>query len=377
MGGLLFSNPGPKGEPPLKTPRFPPEIYNKLRDKYIEELKNYYEIVEALTEVPGKADFGDIDLIAEGPKFPFTSDQLAAQLRAARHTVNGRLASFAVARPDAEGLYVQLDVDVCPNGFIQWEKFHKSYGDLWQILGTIIRDVGLTASDTGLHVRIPELENVKGWKGARMILTKDPIETMRFFGLDAEKYYAGFMSVEDIYRWCASCRFYSTVRFRDRKVTADDRRRTNTRKMYRDFVEEWVPFHPDAGLQQRPGTRQQILQEALVRFGKVAEYDKIMEAQTLAEAEAALWSRIAALLPFAGNAKNLTMRALKRWTCFIDGKPVIRAVPVVAYENLPLWVSLFPAAEIDNILEWVSSHWGMVKSLEKRRVSVDKASQRY
>ena len=375
MGGLVFSNPGPRGEPSLKTPRLSPEIYTQLRNKYVEELKKYYASAIALKEVPGKADFGDIDLLVEQPKSSFTADQLAGWLGAARYTVNGRLTSFAVAHPDADGLHAQLDVEVCPEGFIQWETFQNSYGDLWQILGVIIRDIGLTASDKGLHVRIPELEQVSR-KGARMFLTTDPTETMQFLGLDAEKYNAGFTSIEDIYTWCAGCRFFNPLFYYDQPMSANDRRRKITRKMYRDFIDVWVPAHPRAGSKHRLWAREDILEDAIQTFNKSTEYDAIMKTQQLAQAEKELWSRIAAIIPFTGDAMSLVMRALKRWTDFSDAKPFIRAFPIVEYQSLPLWVSCFPAEEKECVLEWVQSHWERVRSLEKRRISLGKAAHK-
>ena len=375
MGGLAFSNPGPRGEPALKTPRLSLKVYLQLRDRYIEKLKAYYKLVIALAEVPGKVDFGDVDIIVEQPKISFTTDQLAKWLDAARYTSNGPLSSFAVPLSDSDDLFAQLDVDTCPEGFIRWENFHNSYGDLWQILGVVIRDNGLTASDKGLHVRIPELEQVSR-KGARMFLTKDPTETMHFLGLDALKYEAGFANMEDIYSWCAGCKFFNPTRFQDRSMTADDRRRLSLRSMYRDFAENWVPKHPEIGLHSRSWTREETLEEAIRTFDKSSEYSSIMRAQQAAQAEKDLWSRMAAVISETGDAINLVMRGLKRWTGFSEGKPFIRDSPIVEYQSLPPWVSLFPADEVDYIMEWVDSNQQRIKLLEKRRVSAGKAARK-
>lgn len=375
MGGLVFSNPGPTGEPALKTPRLSPKIYVQLRDKYVEELKRYFSSAIALAEVPGKVDFGDVDIIVEQPKTSFTADQLAKWLGAARYRVNGPLSSFAVPLPDTDDLFAQIDVETCPEGFIQWEIFHNSFGDLWQILGSIIRDNGLTASDKGLHVRIPELEQVSR-KGSRMFLTKDPTETMQLLGLDINKYKAGFANLEDIYSWCAACKFFHPGRFQDRLISADERRRRSTRKMYRDFAENWVPQHPEIGLERRSWTREETLAEALQTFGKNNEYAAIMKAQRSAQAEEKLWSRIAAVIPETGDAMNLVMRGLRRWTGFSDGKPFVRASPVIEYQSLSPWVSFFSADELNDIVEWVKSNWQKIKLLEKRRVSASKAARK-
>ncbi|KAK5002259.1 hypothetical protein LTR39_006736, partial [Cryomyces antarcticus] len=45
MGGLVFSQPGSDGEPALKTPRMPPEVYQKLKAKYLKLFKAMYTIV--------------------------------------------------------------------------------------------------------------------------------------------------------------------------------------------------------------------------------------------------------------------------------------------------------------------------------------------
>ena len=378
MGGLAFSHPGPNGEPALKTPRIPPGIYHQLRERYLQKLKSYYAEVTALTEVPGKADYGDIDILVKGPLHDLTADQLTQQLGAVRYVIHGKVTSFAIPREDDHGTFAQLDVELCPNGFIRWEVFLNSWGDLWQILGAIIREAGLTASDKGLHVRIPEVEQESNRKASRMFLTNDPVETMRFLGLDAAKYDAGFESMDEIYEFCAGCRFFNQSKFQLRVEFANDRRRKQTREMFRIFFDDWLPAHPEAGSQNRAHTREEVLQEAVRTFERDNEYKSSINSVLAGQAERALWSHIVAIIPVHSDAAmKLTVRGLKRWTRFDNGEPRLRESPIVDYEDMPPWVSLFPPENKEKVIRWVGAHWMTVKLQEKRRVAALKYQRRH
>ncbi|KAK8178142.1 hypothetical protein IWX90DRAFT_411529 [Phyllosticta citrichinensis] len=61
--------------------------------------------------------------------------------------------------PEIPGSIVQLDVQLCSPGYFYWRVFQASYTNLAQIIGVVIRSLGLAATDKGLHVRIAEIES--------------------------------------------------------------------------------------------------------------------------------------------------------------------------------------------------------------------------
>ncbi|KAF2801558.1 uncharacterized protein BDZ99DRAFT_219278 [Mytilinidion resinicola] len=365
MGGLAFATPGPNGSPPLAVPRMSPAVYQTLKSKISPILSQFFSKVATPPEAPGKTSHGDIDFLVEGPlNSSFTPNDIADALNATRHVKNGATRSYAVPHPEVPDAFVQVDTHVCPDGRLAWECFHQAYADLWQIIGVAHRSLGLTATDKGLHVRIEELE-AKNRKASMQFLSDDPVRVLQFYGLDVERYDKGFEMMDELYEWVVWGRFFSREVLEAREEKANDRRRLKERDMYRKFISEWMPAHPDAGVKEKSWTRQDVLAEALKEFGKQQEYDGILHEHQIQEDEAALWQRIAAAIPKDGNGLNRALKALKIWVRFEDGQPVVRTVPKFGVQGRPLWVLV--VRDEDSVLKWVGEHWEEVRALEKMR----------
>ena len=65
MGGRAFA----ASDPPLPTPRLPPDLYFLLRDQYMKLLSTLYASVDSPIDAPGKISYGDVDIIVSSPKF--------------------------------------------------------------------------------------------------------------------------------------------------------------------------------------------------------------------------------------------------------------------------------------------------------------------
>lgn len=293
MGGKAFANE-------LLTPRMPPSVYHDLRQKCLSVLSALYIHVASPADSPEKSSHGDIDILVSSPLDPVhppTPAVLATALSAVKTINLGPLKSFAVPYPDKPGIFVQVDVEISKPGLFDWELFHASYGDLWNILGTSIRSFGLTANNRGLHGRIREIEAIER-KHSLLFLTCEPAAVLSFLGLDVAEYRAGWTRVEDMFAFLARNRFMTKEVYVRRELKANDRKRMTSRDLYRRFVEDWMPGWDDAGghggaavaaiLPPREGKndeewedirkarRTAVLQEALDRFGKRAEYDEKM-----------------------------------------------------------------------------------------------------
>ena len=386
MGGLAFSTPGPNGAPPLLVPRLTTDVYNKLKAEYTSLLQQIYRIVAVPHEAPGKLDHGDIDFLVEGPQDDLTNDDVAKHLNAKRQIKNGPTRSYAVPLPHQEDSYVQVDIHICHDGHLKWDFFMNSYSDLWQIIGVAHRSLGITANDKGLNIRVQELEGINR-KASMLFLTDDPARTMQFLGLDDAKYNSGFRNEDELFAWIAQGRFFNRNIIEERTENANDRRRTAMRGMYRRFLHEWVPTHPDVGAGDQTWTREEVLSEALTTFGKHDEYDAIMHDFRIHENEATLWKHIAKCLPLEDSPLGTVLRALKRWVRFDDGHPVLRSEAQVGHEGRLIWsIEMHRGKGMSNggvkdnsgkddearILEWVGAHWEEAKALEKKRVGDEK-----
>ena len=278
MGGKAFSS----GSLPLSTPRMPPGMYYNLRDHYLDLLAKYFEKVATPLEAPSKSSYGDIDILVAQPRLPISEPQshfISQMLSAARVTKlpHSGAASYAVPYPDTCDEYVQIDIHICPLSTYDWHLFHQSHGDLWNLLGTTIRPFGLTANDKGLHLRIAEIEELDRKKSG-MILTSEPDQVLALLGLDKDRYWRPFQSVETMFQYVVGCQFFRIETYTRASLKANDRKRIAQRDLYRQFVNDWVPENEGwirTSSEREPALmRNDVMDLVLPRFDKRAAYDQ-------------------------------------------------------------------------------------------------------
>ncbi|KAL9598295.1 MAG: hypothetical protein Q9219_004596 [cf. Caloplaca sp. 3 TL-2023] len=259
----------------------PPAIYQSLLKHYLVQLAGFFERVAAPIEAPEKTSFGDLDIIVTNPQtLPFHPKQISTAVEAERTISSAPLYSFAVPYPALEMSFVQLDVQLCKAENFIWEVFHKSHGDLWNLLGSSIRPFGLTANDSGLYVRIPEIEALNR-KKALIFLTADPDAVLDFLRLDKEVYRQPFETVRDMFDYACSTRFFRAEAYLRDGLKANDRKRLAQRELYRLFVDEYIPSRAEAVEDRYSSselTRESILEEALHSFGRENEFNARVKA---------------------------------------------------------------------------------------------------
>lgn len=287
MGGCAFT----RGANPLHVPRMSADVYQHLRDHYQSLLRRWFFVVATPIEGPGKRDFGDIDIFAtwrrpdaaapQPDPFSAMQDLLGAQ-RCEREKDD--MAIFAVPWPkdlaateEDQERFIQVDVHICPTlENLQWQLFHEAHGDLWSILGHIIRPYGLVADDVGLHLRIPEIEKLDK-KRSRVLLSKEPCEVLDFLGLkyQGSEWEQSLASPERLYEYAASCRFFQAGAAvgAPAPLNSNDRRRLNTRPVTRAWLEEFEPRCRSEGrFVHAPVTREQVRDQAFKTFGMQFAY---------------------------------------------------------------------------------------------------------
>ncbi|OMP85272.1 hypothetical protein BK809_0003942 [Diplodia seriata] len=376
MGGHTFESEG------LKTPRIATGTYNVLKKEYKDALAPFYHHTAYAEIVPDKPDHGDVDILVETPREGTTPERIASALGAARFKRNGAVTNYAIPHPTDPDTFVQLDVQKSPAGYLPWQLFLTSYGDLSQILGVIIRPLGLTSTDRGLHVRIPEIEPTN--KKASMIhLSHDPSAVLAFFGLDAARYSAADFACEaDVFAWVAAGRFFNRdavvpraaggeKQQRPESENHNDRARRAKRGMYRRFVEDWVPAHPDVGA-DCAWSRERVLEEALEAFGKREEHDERLAAQRLVWREDALWRAIKETVPRKGDSLAGVIRGLKRWVSVEEGTLTLSEEPLEMEGKKP-WLERMGEQGEEKILRWVEEHWAEAQVKEKAWAAAKKA----
>lgn len=171
----------------------PTEVFNFILESTLKTLREHYSHVESPIEAPGKTTYGDIDVLVTGARVPEydpastpwnkVAEGLAGVLGAVasiRHSGQS-IVNLAIPWPErplgtgmqmrnidadsneveepSEDKYIQIDIHHLhsPERF-QWELFHSSHGDMWNILGSTIRRFGKIKSPfiSRLGASIPE-----------------------------------------------------------------------------------------------------------------------------------------------------------------------------------------------------------------------------
>ncbi|KAF5020047.1 hypothetical protein F66182_7928 [Fusarium sp. NRRL 66182] len=168
-------------------------------------------------------------------------------------------------------LYIQVDVHFCPVVHeAEYLRFFQAHGDLWQIIGSMIRPYGLTVDNRGLWIRIPEMERVNRSR-AKVFLTSEPNRILEFLGLSVAEYWRGpFGSPEEMFEYVAKSPMFSVSPHTDPAEEAhasksNDRRRMSQRLVYRQWVEEFKPRCRNEGRQPEALVTRDSVREAAFR----------------------------------------------------------------------------------------------------------------
>ena len=278
MGGKAFAS----GPDALSTPRLPPALYFAILEQTKILLRTVYMHVESPPPAPAKASHGDVDILVCSPLWrppPSTAD--LERLLNAKRSLSGAERSFAVPHPSIGDAYVQVDLSVRPDlASWRWQVFFHAFGDMWSLLGSIIRPFGLTANDRGLHVRIKEIEVIEK-KKSMIFLTREPQEVCELLGLDTERIGfdteglvqggdgtngRGFRNMEDMYEFVAVSRFFRKENCVKHTLKSNDRKRMAQRIGYSAFVDDWLPSYNGSERGDLDLTRQKLWEEVADKF---------------------------------------------------------------------------------------------------------------
>lgn len=326
MGGASFVT-GPNA---LFTPRMPAQVYHETKARLHRALRDLYLCVASPIDGPGKTDFGDIDILVTwnraailglgappsraptprgtipGPKGSTNDPELTAISRAlgASHMLREKgikAAHYAVPwpthlshlgpEPDRER-HIQVDVRICPSlQDFQWGLFKHAHGDLWNILGSTVRPLGLTIDEEALWIRVPEIEGINR-RRSKVWVTDDPGRVLEVLGLrGGEAWEEPFGSKEELYEYAAGSPLLwvkplqegkrereeeedgSRVEKDKRVLKSNDRRRMNTRPCYRGWVEEFLPrCRAEGRFIERRHTRESVAERVFGRFPVETEF---------------------------------------------------------------------------------------------------------
>lgn len=390
MGGSAFASTNPTLH--LHTPRMPSRIYTQTRDNLLAILRTFFVQAECPIEAPEKSDYGDIDILVSTPlkdAAAGSADEIARAIGAVTHkrTSGNPTTHFAVPWPttlpddddnnnktgaeaeaEAGAKYIQLDLHLCPTPTaFAWELFHHSHGDLWNIIGSSIRRLGLTPSNSGFYVRIEELES-RNKNAARVLLTKSPGETLRFLGLDEKRYWSRFGSVKEMFRYAASCRFFDPRRYGAKRwdkgeLKANDRKRARKRDVVSRWLEEYLPNCAGDEPADAVGaamSRGEVVEEAKSWFGVAEEYEERRRRGLKDMRRERMWTEVRKELDIEPESVGAVMRGAKREVVREDEESGTEMTEVQR---------AYAEEDFDTVVRWVRDNW---RDIEERQLAYDK-----
>ncbi|KAH0842682.1 hypothetical protein AYO21_08974 [Fonsecaea monophora] len=284
--------------------------------------------------------------------------------------------------------HIQVDVSIMPTpAFFHWNIFFQAHGDLWQMLGGILRRLGITPTSRGLFLRIAEVE-MHNKEQSRVLMSNDPNAVLDYMGLDRERYWRMFETWEEMMDYVASCRFHDPGRWkhptkhdaeaeedeevkegRDQRsdlLKSNDRRRATKRPLFMYWIKTYLPAHVD----EAPGksallTRDQVIEDAKEFFGdEFANRFEARKAKVVRQIKVdKLWADIRKGLPVQGTEIGDVMKGMKRE---IVGNREARAVELEKLEGLEEIRVAYEADRFDEVLKWAMLNWNEVGQRQKR-----------
>jgi hypothetical protein len=414
-----------------------PKTYQTLKEQYVKLLWTLLpgsRSIATAIEAPEKPDYGDIDIIvisddvldwakvaAEVDAVAWvnrgTDDKpscsLAVHIDGSRSTkppvkyilTSGNHPLQLKPSPEVDDKdYAQVDLVRIPSVLEDWTSFYSSYGDLAGMLGRIVTNFGFDVTEMGLRLRLQEWDDssLDEWKHfnprkdeGKMMLSVDPDEVMKFFGLDVERYKDGFHTKAEIFQWLSESELacHNCLQ-RERTVAPTREEKKMDRSMFNEFFREWLPAYLEAKRHasstperasdesSRPSVsklREQYLEAALSRFDKQQEFrtlhQTLLHKRAIATAEDRLRPIIATHSRKQKSALAEMIRAFRRNVEFRDGEP--RILPSQRQDSESLLPTFLDETgrelqDREAVDRWVKVHFDTVKDVERKRMEEQK-----
>jgi hypothetical protein len=326
----------------------------------IQELSNVFRDIKLRfdfpVEIPGKDSFGDVDVLVElpndgGKMKRSLLESVQKTFSPPEITNNGPVTSFAFRESNAVH---QIDLIFVKN--VEMPKFFFSYGETGMIIGRSISFHGLTLSSEGLSVKIKEsyLFNGSGKESDNVIdtipLSSDPEKICDYLGLDYRRWFDKFSSLEEIYQWITSSKFY------DRKIYASlsQEKRAKLRIFYQNFLKSIQAdteslSDTEVKFDLTPAEIYQQVMNALIQFNKINELKPIEDLYLLKQSRREKFN--AKLFMENGFEKTKLSEAM-------------RSFKVSRSDDFDQWLDNHSSEEInEDIMEWIRTEKNCQPSL--------------
>lgn len=220
MGGNVFSNPS--------TKRYNRTQYEHVTKEIKTQLLTICTDVHILESTVDKQDFGDADILVTGA----TKDELIdlfvkykkldpkLDFSANGHVLSMRYVDF------------QIDLILTPKCDFSFSKGYFNHSDLGNLIGRVAHKMGFKFGHDGVWYVVRDGDYVVG----ECCLTKDFDKALAFFGFDVARYYKGFNTLDDIFKYVSSSFYFNRDLYPLEHRNHIARMRDRKRKTYTAFL---------------------------------------------------------------------------------------------------------------------------------------------
>jgi len=197
------------------------EIFNHL--KHLDASKNLK--VTNIQAYSSKTSFGDMDFLIE---YQEGVDYLNIVNSFQPNEVfsNGKVISFDYKQ-------LQIDMIITKPEFFDFSKTYYSFNDLGNLIGRIAHKMGMKYGHEGLYYTYRD--NNKNILG-KICLTKDAQKAFAILDYDHERFLQGFDTLEDIFEYVISSKFFNPDIFAFHNRNHQARTRDRKRPTYNAFL---------------------------------------------------------------------------------------------------------------------------------------------
>jgi len=184
-----------------------------------------------------KETFGDLDMLIENVKYYNFPEMIMEVFGATQIYSNNNTHSFAI-----NGF--QVDFIVVDRSIFTPAYHYFSWNDCGNLCGCVFHGFGLKYGHEGLQYVVRERtvglsDNLNSAVLATVSLSKNCHDILKFGGFDHKQFDKGFNTLEDMFHWVASSKYFNADQYNLDKLNHINRTRNRKRSSYTKFL-KWL-----------------------------------------------------------------------------------------------------------------------------------------
>lgn len=222
MGGRAFIQKG------IETRRVSKDEYDEIYLELFPKLSKLFGTVELVKSYDTKETFGDMDILVKDYKYPNKDIKLV---------IYGEFETDIIKNGNVYSLvYKDVQIDIIKVKSSEWEttRTYYAYNDLGNLMGRIARQMGFRYGSQGLFY---SYKSRYGFYAQDVIVSMDVPKIFNFLGFDYELYLMGFETLEEVFNFVVSSKYFTPTIFQYENLDHTNRLRNRKRDSYRKFLE--------------------------------------------------------------------------------------------------------------------------------------------